>query len=106
MKNQVCHILLLILALIFFIPTNSKLTAGQTGKIAGTISDAKTGEALIGVNVYLENKNIGAASDEKGYYVILNIPPGEYTLIASMIGYRSMKVTNIRVAVDRTTNYN
>ena len=39
-----------------------------------------------------------------GEYVILNIPPGNYTVKASYIGYASYKVTNVRVSLDRTTN--
>ena len=57
-----------------------------------------------GVNVFLEDTPYGAASDELGEYVILNIPPGNYTIKASYIGYASYKVTNIRVSLDRTTN--
>jgi hypothetical protein len=38
-----------------------------------------------------------------GNYFILNIPPGEYQLKASMIGYSSVTIQNIRVSVDQTT---
>lgn len=79
---------------------------GLTGKIAGTIKDAETDEMLSGVNVYLEGTTLGAASDADGYYVILNVPPGTYTLVASMIGYERTEITNIRVAIDLTTTLN
>ncbi len=78
--------------------------AGTTGKIVGTVKDADTGQPLIGVNLTLENESTktGASSDEDGYYMILNVPPGTYTLTASYIGYSTVKLENIRVSVDRT----
>ncbi|MCJ7552817.1 MAG: TonB-dependent receptor [Ignavibacteriaceae bacterium] len=79
---------------------------GQTGKIAGTVKDKSTGEPLIGVNIFIEKTTIGAASDINGDYFIVNIPPGEYTVVASMIGYQSMKVTKVIVTADKTTNIN
>ena len=79
---------------------------GQTGKIAGTVKDKSTGEPLIGVNIFIEKATIGAASDINGDYFIVNVSPGEYTVVASMIGYQSMKVTKVIVTADRTTNIN
>ena len=68
------------------ISTNISLNA-QTGKITGTVTDATTGESLIGVNVIVEGTMLGAASDIEGYFVILNVSPGKYNLKASYIGY-------------------
>ena len=78
-------------------------TAGQTGKITGKITDASTGEPLPAVNIIIESTSIGAASDLEGDYIILNVPPGTYTIFASMIGYQKMRVSNVKVSVDRTT---
>ncbi|RKY52963.1 MAG: hypothetical protein DRP92_04535, partial [Candidatus Neomarinimicrobiota bacterium] len=55
------------------------LVAGVTGKIRGRVVDAQTGEPLPWVNVMLEGTSLGAATDANGVYVILNVPPGEYT---------------------------
>jgi len=80
--------------------------AGTTGKIAGQVVDAQTKEPLIGVNIYTEGYPYGAATDEDGFYFILNVPPGKYTLVAQMIGYHEVKVTDVLVKVDRTTKVN
>lgn len=77
--------------------------AGTSGKITGIISDSQTGEPLPGVNVILEGTFIGAATDLDGRYSILNIPPGIYTLRASMIGYADTRIENIQVKIDLTT---
>lgn len=79
------------------------LFAGTTGKIAGTITDAENGEPLPGVNVLLEGTNIGASTNLQGHFVILNVPPGEYTLRVSYIGYAAQRVTNVVVKIDLTT---
>ena len=81
----------------------SLLFGGSTGKIAGTVKDAKTGEPLIGANILVEGTSMGAASDVNGYYVILNVPPGTYSIAASLVGYRRMRVEDIRVSVDFTS---
>lgn len=79
------------------------ILAGVTGKIAGKITDAQTGVSLIGVNVLVEGTSVGAATDENGNYVILNIPPGTYVLQATMIGYSNLTIQNVRVEIDLTT---
>ncbi len=80
--------------------------AGTVGKIKGTVTDKNSGEPLIGVNIFLENTQLGAATDEDGYFVILNIPPGEYTVTASYIGYQSKKIEKVIVKVDLTVQLN
>ncbi len=90
-------------ALLFSFLTAQFLFAGQTGKISGKVIDAKTGEGLPGANVVIEGTTMGAATDADGDYVILNVRPGIYTVRASMIGYSSQKVVNVKVSVDLTT---
>jgi len=80
--------------------------AGQTGKISGVVTDAATNEPMIGVNVVLVELGIGAASGNSGEYYIINIPPGKYTLRFMMIGYTTVVVDEVVVAMDLTTNIN
>ncbi len=77
--------------------------SGTTGKIAGRITDAGTDEGLPGTNVQIEGTALGAAADINGDFVILNVPPGFYTLKISFIGYQTVLVKDIRVNVDFTT---
>ncbi len=77
--------------------------AGNTGKIAGVIKDAQTGETLVGVNVVVEGTTMGAATNIDGQYYILNLPPGKYTLSASAVGYNKRTVSNVAVSIDLTT---
>ncbi len=59
--------------------------------LSGKVSDGKSGEPLLLANVYLANTKIGASSDEDGFYLIRNIPPGVYDLIVSYVGYKTQK---------------
>ena len=59
----------------------------QAAKIMGKVTDARTGNALPGANVFIEDTNIGAATNLKGEYVIPNVPPGQYVLHFRYIGY-------------------
>ncbi len=79
------------------------LFAGSTGKIAGIVKDKNTGDPLIGVNITVEGTNLGASSDVDGSFIILNIPPGNYTLVAQYIGYSTVRLENVDVDIDLTT---
>ncbi len=81
----------------------SIVNAGTAGKIAGSVTDASTGEPVIGVNLLLEGTRLGTATDLDGFYYILNIPPGVYTLTVSAVGYANQTIIEIRVRVDQTT---
>ncbi len=94
----------LILSLMFLLPIC--LYAGTTGKIIGTVVDKSTGEALPGANVLIEGTSLGAATNAQGGFIILNVPPGSYSLKASFIGYEVVVYQNIRVSVDLTTEVN
>ncbi len=80
--------------------------AGTTGKISGVVKDKDTKQPLPGVNVVLEGTTLGAATDANGRYFILQVPPGSYNLIVTMMGYQSTKATSVKVSVDLTTTQN
>jgi outer membrane receptor protein involved in Fe transport len=82
------------------------LFAGTTGKIAGRVVDKSTGEPLIGANVLVKNTLMGASTDIDGYYVILNVSPGEYVLQVSYIGYSNMEISEVKISSDLTTQIN
>ena len=77
--------------------------AGTTGKIAGRVTDKNSGKGLPGVNIVLVQQSRGAASNNDGYYTIINIPPGKYDVKVSMIGYADVTIKEVAVNTDRTT---
>ncbi|MCF8260173.1 MAG: TonB-dependent receptor [Melioribacteraceae bacterium] len=88
---------------IILIICTTNLSAGTTGKIAGVITDKATGEPLFGANVLVVGTNYGGAANIDGEYFIINVPPGVYEIRASVIGFTSIVVKNVRVSVDQTT---
>ena len=82
---------------------SSQLTAGTTGKIAGFVRDAQSGEPLIGCNVIVDGTTYGASAGIDGDYFITGLPPGNYSITASMIGYQALRKVDVQVSVDLTT---
>lgn len=77
-----------------------------SGKLAGKITDAQTGEPLIGANIIIVNTNLGAATDIEGNYFILNITPGTYDVKISYVGYSSKTITGVRIVSGITYELN
>ena len=77
--------------------------AGQTGKIAGKVTDSQTSEALVGCNVLVKGTPYGASTDANGEYYIINLSPGKYDVEFSMIGYASYTAEGVSVNIDVTT---
>ncbi|HOT96314.1 MAG TPA: TonB-dependent receptor [bacterium] len=80
----------------------SPLPAQTTGKIAGKVTDAQSGESLTGANILLEGTSRGATADLNGDFFIINLEPGTYTVRISMVGYETLRLQNVRVSVNRT----
>lgn len=68
--------------------------AAQTS-LTGTVTDTD-GEPLPGANVYLSGTTRGAATSPNGTFVIENVPPGAYQVVASILGYTA-GVQNVQV---------
>jgi len=82
----------------FIIPA---IIFGQAGTIEGKVTD-ETGIPLVGVNILLKNTNRGTATDLQGNFELRNIPYGNYTLVASMVGYKKF-TKNIGLNKDKVS---
>lgn len=91
------------LKVIIFLFLTNILFSGTTGKIAGKVTDAENGEPLPGTNILVLGTFLGASTDLEGYFVILNVPPGIYTIETMMMGYIPVKMENIKISIDFTT---
>ncbi|HEX2867991.1 MAG TPA: TonB-dependent receptor [Ignavibacteriales bacterium] len=108
--------LLLVTGLVL-VAMNSFVFAAN-GKITGRVTDKETGEPLPAATVVITHvvaadgrevplpKTRGAATDADGYYFIMNVEPGVYTLKASIIGYQATVQKGVRVDLDRTITAN
>ena len=63
----------------------------QNVTVKGTVTDATTGEALIGVNVVIKGTVQGVTTDVNGQYILNNCPQNAI-LTFSYIGYTAVDV--------------
>ncbi len=96
----ITRISLLVCILGFF----KSLAAGDVNDatISGFVLDETNGEALIGVNIFLEETLIGGSTNLSGYYVVPEIPAGTYTIVFSHVGYKPVRKTVSLVPRQRT----
>ena len=71
----------------------------QQGSISGRVTDADTGDPLVGANVLIVGTNLGAATYINGEYSISAVPSGAQRLNANYIGYASSS-SNVDIAAD------
>lgn len=82
------------------------LYAQSTGTLSGTVTDAKTGDPLIGTTVLLEGTELGDATDVNGRYTITNIPTRTYNVKASFVGFISQTKFNIVIRSEGNIDVN
>jgi hypothetical protein len=71
----------------------SSYNQSLTGTLRGVVQDSLTGEVMPFASVYLSEKNFGATTDTRGFFVILSLPARkEYTVIVTFVGYATKKV--------------
>jgi hypothetical protein len=73
--------------LILFICFYDQSAQSIKNKVNGKVTDFKSGEPLIGVNIYINNSTIGTTTNKEGYYELL-IPDGRFEIVFSMIGFQ------------------
>ena len=78
-------------ALVVIVLVAASAAAQSTGQISGIIKDG-SGGVLPGVTVTITNAATGIArnvvTDERGAYVVTNLPVGTYTVSAELQGFR------------------
>ena len=80
-----------LIILVSFIFMSSTLFA-QTLNVKGLVTDAVTGETLLGVNVIVKNSSKGDVTDFDGNYKISGVPKGSI-LVFSYLGYQTKEIT-------------
>ncbi|MBN1926721.1 MAG: TonB-dependent receptor [Prolixibacteraceae bacterium] len=78
----------------------------QQARITGTVTDATSGETLLGASVILEGTTIGAMSDFDGNFLIDRIPPGTYNLVCKFISYKPDTIKNVVLGAGDDKVYN
>ena len=80
----------------------SNIFSQTTGKLSGTVNDINR-NPLYGANIVIEETSIGTASDDEGTFYIINLSPGIYNIRFDIIGYKTLRVEDVRISVNKTT---
>ena len=94
----------LLLAVCLLVAAPLAVFAQTTGTIDGTVSDQNSG-ALPGVTVELTSPNLQGSrtlvTGNDGHFRFVSLPPGRYTISASLSGFGSVQKT-ANVQLDST----
>jgi outer membrane receptor for ferrienterochelin and colicin len=71
-------------------------TTGQTGLVAGIVVDESNNEPLPFAHVVVDGTAYGTSCDEAGAFN-MSMPPGEYIIVVSYIGYSTQRIENVVV---------
>ena len=71
--------------------------------LSGYISDATTGEKLIGANIYEIKEQTGTSANVHGFFT-LTLPSNKYQLAASYIGYET-QLFEVDLTTDQAINF-
>jgi iron complex outermembrane receptor protein len=71
--------------------------------VRGTVTDAKTNQALAGASVSLAQASKVVITDELGHFTFENVSPGKYAIQTTYVGYASAE-TSADVTSDVTLN--
>lgn len=82
------------------------LESASTGKVKGQIINLKTKAPIGFAIVEITGTTMGAQADGNGNFLIVNVPPGVYTLRASVTGYTPVLIQNVKVVSDSTAVVN
>ena len=91
---------------LIFLTLISGFLFSSNGKLTGTITQKTDNAPAVGVNVMIADTYLGAASGQDGRFVILNIPPGTYSVRVDAIGFAPVVLQNVRITTSQTTEIN
>ncbi len=92
------------LTLLFLILTSLATAQEITGSIEGTITDSQGGR-IAGATVQVSGNayNRKVTTDEQGFFRLLQVPPGRYTLTVTAANFGTTKQEQLEVVLGRAT---
>ena len=95
------------MALVFSLlaPAAGRAAAAGSGTIAGTVSNAATGNLLEGARVAVPALGVETLTDNTGLYVLSNLPAGSHELVVTYIGLDPVR-TSVAVAEGQRASRN
>jgi len=103
--------LFVVASVVFLACVNSALAQGGIGnaQLNGTVTDA-SGGAIAGASISLRNTatdtTYNATSNDRGFYALASLPPGNYELKGSFSGFANYTQTGIVLTVGQVATIN
>ncbi len=78
----------------------------NNSSVRGFVYETESGEPAMFCNVYLQGTTYGASTDINGYFLISQVPPGNYTLVITYLGFDTIR-SNVKLVNGKilTRNY-
>ncbi|MFU8811747.1 MAG: carboxypeptidase-like regulatory domain-containing protein, partial [Balneolaceae bacterium] len=95
LQKRIQHISpLLVLLFVWFAMPSLADAAQQSNQttISGTVVDSRDGSTLAGVNVTVQGRVVGTATDSRGNFTLRVNQPPPFTLVISMVGFNSREI--------------
>lgn len=92
-----------IVSIIGIVLLSSTAILAEFGRIEGKVIDKATGKPLPLANVLIKGTHLGAATDMDGKYFVYNLKPGDYQVMATMMGYAAV-TKKVTVAIGQTVH--
>ncbi len=80
--------------------------SAQEGSIAGTVTDATSGEPLPGANVLVEGTSMGTTTNSAGEYALEGVSPGTHSVEVSFVGYETALREEVEVEAGEAATVN
>ncbi|MFM8912722.1 MAG: carboxypeptidase-like regulatory domain-containing protein, partial [Flammeovirgaceae bacterium] len=91
------------MGLVFLLAFSTLHAQAQEVVVAGKVTDAETQQGLPGVSIRIDGTTLGTITDAEGNFKFsAEVTSGNYSLIASFIGYKTSKNA---LVVDNQTSY-
>jgi outer membrane receptor for ferrienterochelin and colicins len=88
----------------------ASVAAFAQGSLKGVVTDASTGETLIGANILVSSDGAsvskGTVTNVNGSYEITNLLAGTYTARVSFVGFTDQRITDIQIVNGQVTTLN
>ena len=93
--------------LLLLVGTEKGLAQTTTATLSGVVTD-ESGAVLSGAHVVVMNSETGVqrsvSTNEKGYFLVSELPPGSYQVTVSQTGFETLVRKGITLAVGQTVN--
>ena len=88
-RYKIMRIKLLCAIIAFAVCTTASFAQSKhsDAHVTGHVTDGSTGEHLPFVSISVKGTVLGTTTDATGHFLLLNVPVGEQTLVASFVGY-------------------